>query len=809
MTVHSNFVTIKIGGADVSNYILSYTRNDSLCNPGQTFTLHATRKKPSGAMFNVGVSSSVEITEKYGTSTKVLKGFVTKVDVDANDANMIIKGSDKYILLKDYFIEDRLETSGQSVGYWIEYICGLVDLDVTFETSANTPTSGGDGEGGTPLGMQRAIASIQVLEQKGAVYTRYDSATNKIIVYRPKSSEPQIHINSSELTDIERNVSTKDTRNVVKVWGTQSYDWITQETHTHNAIARANMDELIVDKTIVMSSPEVTTTMFASIIASRILAVTATLDDKVICECAGLYPNIEVTDYASISISQGKISYYADRQITAISVSVGDGGALTSFTFGDKCPRLAFVPPLTYIYLGAKNGGGVGVSFDSGDSFINLSEGLEGNSLEVTSVAANCANQLMCITAAGIYRRYGIYGTWFGTDLPEPIITESGISITASGMYLHRIVAEPNKYNVFHFLAQASGLNISGMGINRWWVYYTRNFGYTWESQQLFIPSGYTTISGVINTEDLYDVNAYDITSSATNEVDILISSKMDFESDPYPDTDTFQSFYWLECFPPDRRRLLYAREHMGYIYPDNPASGYLKMYEGYGYSQELLPFAVNNSMLVMNTNSQQALAFTRYYPQGTARTVKKTSDGGDTWASLSMDMYGGMYIDKGDGGYYNLDQGCIDLIEDNGSIAKVSVISTKSKGIWYGSDYDPDTDYVTLSELHIDLNSSGPDGVYLASQTVQEFDEELHTKTLNCSHEGEEVVNCKYNADNGRYMTGSIPFSGGSYRVNLRKAQRADDYNFDILVTNRGNYKRVHNTSFDFRTDEEDEWIN
>ena len=182
MALFEDFLQVIIDGVDVSDYVLSYQKNNSICEPGTSFALGFTRKKPNGDILEFTVSDPVTIYEKYPSSDLVLRGYITNINVNANNSEMRVQGMDKYILLSDYFIDTRLETAGQSVAYWISYICGLVNLDVQFDTYPGIATTGADGNGGTPLGMQRASEAIATLERKGAVYTRYDSDADKIVV---------------------------------------------------------------------------------------------------------------------------------------------------------------------------------------------------------------------------------------------------------------------------------------------------------------------------------------------------------------------------------------------------------------------------------------------------------------------------------------------------------------------------------------------------------------------------------------------------------------------------------------------------
>ena len=342
--------------------------------------------------------------------------------------------------------------------------------------------------------MQRATEAIKLLERKGAVYTRYDSDQDKIVVYTLATSQPKVNITSDNITSFDRTEGTEFTRNVIKVWGGHHYDWLTGEENQYLAVARKNMDELVVDQTSYIASPEIQSQMFAGIIASRILTVTATLDDLVIAECAGLYPDVKITDFASISINVDGIGQSADRQITSLGVAVDDNGAKTTFVFGEKCPRVTFSPPPFYVYATSYSGGAA-ISYDAGDTFYTFNEGLppSGTTYDCVSIAANTYNQLMMVANQGedVYRRSGVYGTWTKITVTDPSNDEGEYYFTSDDITYTKVEKETGYYNKFHLLASATTSGTGGIvpsGQERWWVYWTGDFGYTWDSMQLYVP---------------------------------------------------------------------------------------------------------------------------------------------------------------------------------------------------------------------------------------------------------------------------------------------------------------------------------
>lgn len=532
MTLYNNFLDVEIDGTDLSAYAVNYNRTSSICEPGDMFTVVFSRKKPDDTFINIDTSDDIIIKERYGNGfDRVLKGYATSITVDANNGQLIVSGADKYIMLADYFIDTRLETSGQSVAYWIQYIANLAGLDTQFDSYPYIATTGIGDEEGSPLGMQFALDAIRTLERKGAVYTRYDSDIDKLVVYRLNTSEPQITIGSDKLLSITRGTGTESTRNVVKVWGGYRYDWTTGQEEKYLASASRTMDELVIDKTSVVASPEIKSFTFANIVASRILATNAVLDDIVIADCAGLYPSVTIGEWAYITISQGEFDYTRERQITSISASVDVHGATTSFTFGERCPRISISPPVTPVYV-TDDKNGVGISWDAGESFVPSNLGLTTTEeLDGKSIAVNNYGRQFCITAAGMHKRTSSAAAWVDvTNLPDPTNESNDpdpLGIADLGMV--KVVDEPLKPYTFHAVATASGPGgVHPSGWRRNYVYTTKDYGYTWDTTQMWTPastSGYQEHDSAPYGK-IYDVHFFDMIASLGNEVYTLVGAK-------------------------------------------------------------------------------------------------------------------------------------------------------------------------------------------------------------------------------------------------------------------------------------------
>ena len=552
MALHlPDFVRVTIDGTDRTAYVISYSRHSTLCSFSDVFTLEVSFEIPQLP----DPYDEITIRELYGgENEKVLGGYIIDVIQDFDRGTYVINGQDKTLLLDDYFIHTQHFANNESVGYWMNWYANLVGLTVQYDSSVSQFTV----EEGTPMGMITASEGIALLERLAAVYIKYDAEIDKLRVFRINTSEPVINITNDSTTSFKRETGTEKTRNVVKVHGGYRFNIFDGTSTQAFATARTDIPELIVNKTAVVVNPLIRRTTIAQIVASRILGLVDELDDIVIIDTAGFYPFVDVGEHGSINVGRGDFTYNADRQITSIQTAVDTGGAITIFTVGEKCPRISIMPPLSIVYATALHGG-ILVSYDGGNSFDPFNRGIISGISEVASgvnglsVAANKHGQLMSIADNTLYRRTGKYGSWYDITsfLPTPS-NDEGMDIPTSitNLTLNKVEKEASAYGRFHVLAGAVGSGIGGGGIpigqERWWTYWTSDFGATWGSMQLYLPGSGIPVGapsglprGLINGEGItqaelqtaattsgsivWDVAALDIEGGYGGDVTVLV----------------------------------------------------------------------------------------------------------------------------------------------------------------------------------------------------------------------------------------------------------------------------------------------
>ncbi len=554
MTLHiPDFVRVTINGTDRTAYVISYNRHSTLCEFSDTFTFEISFKIPSIP----DPYDTVIIRELYnGQNEKIISGYIIDVIQDFDSGSYTINGQDRTLLLDDFFIHTQTFANNENVAFWINFYADSVGLDVQYDSSVTQFIV----DEGTPMGMITAAEGLALLERLAAVYIKYDAEIDKLRVFRINTSEPVIQVTDNETTKFSREIGTDKTRNVVKVYGGFQSNIFTGATKQVFAKAITNLEELITDKTVVVSNPFIKQTPIAQIIATRILQIVNDVDDVLNIETAGFYPQVEVGEYIGINIGTGVYNYIADREVTSIQTTLNSDGAVTIFTVGEKCPRISIMPPVSVVYATATNAG-VLVSWDAGDTFDPFNRGIISPTNEIasgingTSIAANKYGQLMAIIDNNLYKRTGKFGSWtdLSAFLPDPSNDEGEQQFGVTDLQLVKVEKESNDWGRFHFLANiTSSGGIVPSGQERWWIYWTPDYGVSWDNMQMYVPGSGVTIGaasglpanlingiGITHSEMqaaaalsgslVFNVDVKDIESGKSGDVTVLVQGEPKF----------------------------------------------------------------------------------------------------------------------------------------------------------------------------------------------------------------------------------------------------------------------------------------
>jgi hypothetical protein len=508
-----DYVQVTIDGHDATDYIISYRRHDDVCELGVTFDLSLSDQYP----YEIDPYDSVTIKELYNSQEGyVLRGYCIEISKDFEESDIKIKGMDKSIRLVDYYIPEQLISNGETVDYWIQTIVGMAGLSVYFEATSDQIV-----EVDTPLGFQTAADALLKLERLAAYYAKYDSQNDYVKIFRLGSSEPVISI--TDPTQANRQLGTENTRNVVKVYGGFKYDLIDQTATQIFAKVKKTMPELLADKSAVIVSPVIRSQTYAYMVANRILAVVSSLDDEQLYVLPGFYPGVQVGETCYIEVNHANYDFAGNRLITSIEAVVEETGAITTIGVGKKCPRISIQLADPPIFITTTTDG-VGVSWNGGDTFVLSNIGLSTpEELNAANIAVNQFGRSMVVTAAGLYRRWGTGGLWTQVfEKPDDPINDAmdDPPVLGESLELIKVVDEPTKAGTFHVLARGKSDDLRP----RWWVYTTKNFGFSWTSDQVYVP---TTVSGYQENDyapsgRVYSVTVGDITCELDNKVYVI-----------------------------------------------------------------------------------------------------------------------------------------------------------------------------------------------------------------------------------------------------------------------------------------------
>jgi len=625
-----DFVQIKIEGVDRTAFVVDYRRMSSICELTDSFEIFLSPNYP----VTIDPFDTIEITEDYdGDSGIVLRGFITTIVQDFEGSNIQIRGSDKSVLLEQFFLSEQIESQGQSVDFHIKDIVERTGLTVNFISSSPETIV----EEGTLLGLTSASDTILMLERLAAYFIKYNSQADELQVFRLDSAEPVVTID--EPVSAVRSRGTDKTRNVVKIYGgfkfNPSEPLLKKSVVQLFAEVRSEVKGLLVDKTTVISNPHLNRQSFLFIVANRLLNVLNSIDDVHEYLTVGFYPDVVVGNSAYIRVTNF-IKYEADRLITTIESTVTSVGVTTKFIIGEKCPRITVQLPVPPIFATSKQDG-VAVSWDGGDNFQPSNLGLTTTSeLFGKNVAVNSYGQGMVITEAGIFRRFRSQASWLAIDpLPDPINESADpIPVTASGLTNLRIADEHTNRNVFHLLA--TGFLQSGIllpsGFARAWVYSTDDFGLSWRSTQLYVPASGTTVLETVSgiPGRVYNVLAHDLTAGVDNKVFAMVSEVGAFITGvPEEEKEEPLEIYYAAGFSA------------------SVVGGSVGLYDGNTVTPKLNTSTFKDALRVMeifsipsNRNIAYAVTVTRDNNAGFTAVehfvnVWRTKDGGNTWTKI------------------------------------------------------------------------------------------------------------------------------------------------------------------------------
>jgi photosystem II stability/assembly factor-like uncharacterized protein len=366
-------------GVDISSEVISYERNESLCNSDGSISISIQGDSVRG--FTVGDEILL-----YENGIKKGTYYCHTINRTNPEHFIILTCSNAFKQLQDYFVIDqtKIETDGEvAKTYIIKY---LEEACVNY--NIYSPGNGGYIAKDTQLGLDSALNIISRLCTQAGWYLWFDEDnTAQIGKIGINVSGYTLKLVDTDILSINEVKDDKMLRNRVVVWGkgdALNNNWIYQERKTLTPWSYDSKDY----RTIVVQDSNIRNNLQASRIATNLLRETKTITDVKEILVEG-FLNINLTDTVLISSK-----YYNGRGlVTNITSTESIQGRTTLVTLDFRCPRLLGTYEYDgHVYIGTESAGiwrkhlssGIWENFSAGLTDLNVKDLYINNGLFVT-----------------------------------------------------------------------------------------------------------------------------------------------------------------------------------------------------------------------------------------------------------------------------------------------------------------------------------------------------------------------------------------------------------------------------------------
>ena len=382
-------VQVKKGAVDVSNKVLQYDRQTNICSGVGTFNIifDDSLSISPGDLFYLYEEGTLK--GKYWTGT-VSRDVEGSISADCQDGSK---------WLQDYFIETTYNYAGHSSKHWIEEICSLAQISITFVAGA--------GEGyiqpyGQFFGLEPAYdVVLRMCQQSGWYFYFNGSGTCVVGSLLTTVGSYAANLVDTDIISEEIDSSDANLRNRVIIWGNNVFLTMNRRT---------SWDRGATDKrTVVYTNNYITDYETASEIGSKILDEYAQIVSQKIFTLVGGY-DIDPGDRVKCTTHV----WNGVGRATTVGSQLSDShGLRTTLVLDERCPRLfAYVSYDTdseYVYVGTKSHG-VYRKTISGSSWSSYSTGITNLNIRDLKIK----NGVLVATTDGVevYRRFAGDTSW-------------------------------------------------------------------------------------------------------------------------------------------------------------------------------------------------------------------------------------------------------------------------------------------------------------------------------------------------------------------------------------------------------------
>ena len=402
-------------GTNITNYLVSYRRDDNLCDSTSMIDIVLSNDCPHVFNFSdeliihengnkKGTYSINNIVETLPTYTKTITGTNSQLNLEY------------HFITEKYFIVDTPLLKSR---YWMEKF--LIEAGVSYNF-----TVAGDGEflpDDIVLGGTLAIDVVRQLLQYSGWYLRYDeNGTAQIGTLEYDSNYYSNSITDSTILELKTLENDAFLRNRAVVWGMGSLDtdsgWVFADISTQTAWNYDSNDK----RTVVLSNSYISDYATALSLARKMLTEFTKPNFVKTVKIAG-FVNTFVGD--RVRLNSSKLG--AICSVTTMSVEFGSNGSMTTLGLDERCPRMiGYFNYGGYVYAGTEDYGVWRKPLKYDPTWEQDSVGL-GN-IHVSDLSIH-AGLFSCVAASGLYIRSPETVTW---SKITPYILESGIAVTDS-----------------------------------------------------------------------------------------------------------------------------------------------------------------------------------------------------------------------------------------------------------------------------------------------------------------------------------------------------------------------------------------
>lgn len=442
-------IQVEVDGNDISSYVTSVERRQSICNPIGEATIGLSPNLPT----RINTFEDVLI---YENGVKVFTGYTMCVVKARLPIKATLTCSDVLVKAKETWIEDDYISNGESVAYWMRKFIKLSKISKrNIGKGQNYQVYPGFGWGH----MTAFEAMIQTLQM--CPFQIYADRDGQVNLTRLDKSNPVKTIDSYISYERTRNDSWIRNRAVVMGYGDLAADITWPNPYLPNEV-----------RTVAIATGTIYNAALANEIATEVLYEFKNPWDVKVVTIPG-DPDLEVGQ--AIHFKDTWSGYESNCVIVSLN-SIYEGETYeTELSLDERCPKFWGwdnpPPEFMTMYCGTW-GNGVWKSVNSARSWDQTNLG----NLYVYDIEVITNERVWAACSDGIYYTYTGGEEWIKQSMgaPTPVVA-SGVVITEADLYWPAIQAENFNSNRVYALAGEPGNH----GI---WVYYQTFPGYPWHN---------------------------------------------------------------------------------------------------------------------------------------------------------------------------------------------------------------------------------------------------------------------------------------------------------------------------------------